>query len=257
MICTYHNHNVAVVNCNGCGKPLCSACDHRIKGFPFCQDCIVSGVELLRMRQAGGRSGAAAKRMPSPFIAVVLSIICPGLGAAYNGQTSKALIYFAVFAGLFQMAILTSGMPLFVLGFFGMWLFAAIDSWRIARLLRSGADLDGTEDILVQRLSGNPRAWGIILTVLGLSFFLQAFLDFGYLMRGLLPILLIGLGIYLLRDYFMKTRKTVDSRPDFEVYSGQPMFIGTSGDEALRAGDRDSQGEYPTEVRAKRWKNYR
>lgn len=257
MICTYHNQNVAVVNCNGCGKPLCSTCDHRIKGFPFCQDCIVSGVELLRNQQSSGGYRTTSKRMPSPFIAVILSVICPGLGAAYNGQTSKALIYFAVFAGLFQMAILTGGMPLFVLGFFGMWLFAAIDSWRIARLLRSGVNLNGTEDILVQRLSGNPRAWGIILTVLGLSFFLQAFLDFGYLMRGLLPILLIGLGIYLLRDYFTKSKEKENGLADYGNRPAQPMFIGASSDSSFRTDDFDAQGEYLTEVRTKRWKNSR
>ncbi len=48
MNCAYHTHNAAVVSCNGCGKSLCPACDHRVKGFPYCQDCIVAGVELLR-----------------------------------------------------------------------------------------------------------------------------------------------------------------------------------------------------------------
>ncbi len=50
MNCAFHGQNIAVVNCNGCGKPLCPSCDHRVKGFPFCQECIVSGVELLRNR---------------------------------------------------------------------------------------------------------------------------------------------------------------------------------------------------------------
>ncbi len=111
MNCAYHAHNAAVVNCNGCGKPLCPACDHRIKGFPFCQDCIVSGVELLR-NQNHSSYAPVIKRQTSPLAATVLSLVCPGLGAAYNGQTSKALIYFAVFVGFFQMAILTGGMPL-------------------------------------------------------------------------------------------------------------------------------------------------
>lgn len=138
-----------------------------------------------------------------------------------------------------------------------MWLFAAIDSWRIARLIRSGVNVDGSEDILVQRLSGNPRAWGIILTALGLSFFLQAFLDFGYLMRGLLPILLIGLGVYLLRDYFTKSKEKEITRAEFGEQSGQPMFIGASADARFSTDNFDAHGEYPTEVRSKRWKNSR
>ncbi len=119
MNCAFHAQNAATVNCNGCGKPLCSACDHRIKGFPFCQDCIVSGVELLR-NQNQSSYVSVVKRQTSPFIATFLSLVCPGLGAAYNGQTSKAMVYFAVFVGLFQMAILTGGMSVFVLGFLGM-----------------------------------------------------------------------------------------------------------------------------------------
>ena len=48
MYCGYHAKNPAVVQCNQCARWLCPACDHRVRGFPFCQDCIVAGVELLR-----------------------------------------------------------------------------------------------------------------------------------------------------------------------------------------------------------------
>lgn len=78
------------------------------------------GIDLLR-QQNRSDNVPFVRRRTSPFIAAVLSLICPGLGAAYNGQTVKAPVYFAVFAGLFQMAVLTSGAPLFVLGFIGMW----------------------------------------------------------------------------------------------------------------------------------------
>ncbi|HEV8593353.1 MAG TPA: hypothetical protein VGQ55_14715, partial [Pyrinomonadaceae bacterium] len=125
MNCAYHSQNVAVVQCNGCGKPLCPACDHRVKGFPFCQDCIVQGVDLLREHRRSNNAPFVTKRT-SPFVATILSLICPGLGAAYNGQTIKALVHFAVFVGLFQLAILTGGTMLFVLGFSGIWVFAAL-----------------------------------------------------------------------------------------------------------------------------------
>lgn len=254
MNCAYHNQNVAVVNCNGCGRSLCSACDHRIKGFPFCQDCIVSGIQLLREHQSHS-SPKSVKRKTSPFIATVLSLICPGLGAAYNAQTTKALIHFAVFAGLLQMAFLTSGMPLFVLGFLGMWLFAALDAFRTARLIRSGVDVDGSEDLLVQRFSNNPKAWGIVLTILGLSFFLQAFLNFKFLMRGILPILLIGLGIYLLRDYFIKPKETQANYVDFDSRTGQPVFVSALSEPNFETNNFESENEVPTEVRIKNWKN--
>jgi hypothetical protein len=205
MNCAYHSHNAAVVSCNGCGRPLCPACDHRIKGFPYCQDCIVLGVDLLRQQSRTDHVPYVRKRT-SPFVATILSAICPGLGAAYNGQTMKAIVYFAVFVGLFQMAVLTGGPPLFVLGFMGMWFFAALDAWRTAQMIRSGLTPDVADDILVKRFSGNPRLWGSVLAVLGVAFLFQRLFNLGFLMRAILPVVLIGLGIYIVRGYIFKPK---------------------------------------------------
>jgi len=234
MNCAYHIRNVAVVNCNGCGKSLCPACDHRIKGFPFCQDCIVSGVELLRNRHNSSYV-PFVKRRTSPFAATILSLICPGLGAAYNGQTSKALVYFAVFVGLFQMAVLSGGMSIFVLGFFGMWLFAALDSWRTAQFIRSGITPDAAEDLIVKRISGNPWAWGIVLTVLGTLFFLQTVFNVRFLLKSILPVMLIIFGAYLLRDFFFKRKRVV--RGDFQSRPDAPNFVNTSDETSFRTGE--------------------
>jgi TM2 domain-containing membrane protein YozV len=254
MNCAYHNQNVAVVNCNGCGKALCPACDHRIKGFPFCQDCIVAGVELLRNKHQSFYVPIVQKQT-SPFIATILSLICPGLGAAYNGQTSKALIYFVLFVGLFQMAILTSGSAIFVLGFLGMWLFAAIDSWRTAQLIRSGVTTDGAEDIIVQRFSGNAKLWGIVLSVIGVSFLLQTLFDIQLLMRFILPALLIGLGAYLLRDFLFNRQK---SDPNWNNYSGadiSPNLSNRIDERNFGTDDFGVSNDFPTKVRSRTWKN--
>lgn len=227
MNCVYHTQNAAVVGCNSCGRPLCPACDHRIKGFPFCQDCIVQGVDLLR-HQTRSNNVPFVKKRTSPVIATFLSMICPGLGAAYNGQTVKALVYFAVFVGLFQMAILTGGTPLFVLGFMGMWFFAALDAWRTAQMIRSGLTPDVADDILVSRFSGNPKLWGIVLLVLGVGFVFSRFIDRAFLTRVILPVLLIGLGIYVIRGYILKP-KIAESRyapreqPNFAIARSQPQ----------------------------------
>jgi hypothetical protein len=163
------------------------------------------GVDLLRQQSKTDHVPYVRKRT-SPFAAVILSMICPGLGAAYNGQTMKAIVYFAVFVGLFQMAVLTSGTPLFVLGFMGMWFFAALDSWRTAQMIRSGLTPDVADDILVKRFSGNPRLWGGVLAILGAAFLFQRIFNLGFLMRAILPIVLIGLGIYVIRGYIFKPK---------------------------------------------------
>jgi len=204
MNCAYHNQSAAVVGCNGCSRPLCPACDHRIKGFPHCQDCIVQGVDLLRQLSQTNHVPFVKKRT-SPVIATLLSAICPGLGAAYNGQTVKALVYFGVFIGLFQMALIT-GTALFVFGFIGMWLFTALDAWRTAQIIRSGLTPDVADDVLVKRFSGNPKLWGIVLSALGAAFLLQSIFPVRGLIRGLLPLMLIGLGVYVLRGYIFKPK---------------------------------------------------
>lgn len=252
MNCAYHVQNNAAVSCNGCGKPLCQACDHRIKGFPYCQDCIVSGVQLLQQRYQRGSFVPTVKKQSSPFLATILSFFCPGLGAAYNGQTSKALIYFGVFVGLIQMAILTGGMPIFVFGFIGMWFFAALDAWRTAQSIRAGVSVDKAEDILVQRLSGNPKIWGIVLTLLGvLSFFYM--LGFRLPLRGILPLLLVGFGVYLLRDFFLN-KKEETSAFDFENQLGSSSSSNSGLYEtSFRTGEFVSFDEYKTRNETRKW----
>jgi len=176
------------------------------------------GVELLQ-NQVHANSAPFVKARTSPWIATVLSMICPGLGAAYNGQTTKAIVYFSVFVGLFQMAVLTAGMPLFVFGFIGMWFFSALDAWRTAAAIRSGVTPDVADDLLVKQFSGNPKLWGGVMLVLGVAFLVQRLFNVGPVMRGLLPIMLLGLGVYLVKGQFFKP-KAVDN--DIQWSSRQP-----------------------------------
>lgn len=200
------------------------------------------GVDLLR-QQSQSNYVPYVKKRTSPLVATVLSFVCPGLGAAYNGQTVKALVHFAVFVGLFQMAILTGGTLLFVFGFMGMWLFAALDAWRTAQAIRSGLTPDVAEDILVKRFSGNPKLWGIVLTVLGAAFLLQNVFNLRGLMRGFLPLMLIGLGIYILRGYIFKPKTDEQKWHDFDNSGTSPTFVGTLAEPRYRTGDFENRGE--------------
>src|SRR6476660_5567737 len=201
MYCGYHAKNPAVVQCNQCARWLCPACDHRVRGFPFCQDCIVAGVELLRHQSTSPTQ--ILRRKSSPFVATLLSFV-PGLGAAYNGQTAKAIVHFAIFTIFFQMAVLTQGVPFFVLGVLGIWLFAAVDACRTAQLIRAGLNPETEEDLIAGRLYGNPFAWGITLVVIGTLFLLHTLLNVQLPVRRLLPVALVALGIYMLFDYVRK-----------------------------------------------------
>jgi hypothetical protein len=209
------------------------------------------GVDLLR-QQTQTNYVPFVKKRTSPFVATLLSFFCPGLGAAYNGQTLKALVYFAVFAGLFQMAVLT-GFALFVFGFVGMWFFAALDAWRTAQMIRSGLTPDVAEDIFVRRFSGNPKLWGIVLAVLGAAFLLQHFFNLRGLMRTLLPAMLIGLGIYILRGYIFKPKAEEPPYRDFDTVRPAPIFAAATGEHRFRTSETEQRTENQGDQRYGRW----
>src|SRR5712664_3843860 len=224
MYCSYHSKNPAVVQCNQCARSLCSACDHRIRGFPFCQDCIVAGVELLR-QQSQSSGAPLSYRKSSPFVATLLSFV-PGLGAAYNGQTAKAIVHFAIFASFFQMAVLTQGVHFFVLGVLGTWLFAAVDACRTAQLIRAGLTPETEEDVITRRLYGNPFAWGLTLIVIGTLFLLHTLLGVQITIKELLPVALVALGAYMLFDY-LRRGKSSDRIIRFDSRRPPPSVVST------------------------------
>ena len=236
MYCTYHLKNPAVVQCNQCARPLCPACDHRIRGFPFCQDCIVAGVELLR-HHSQSTASQVIRRKSSPFVATLLSFV-PGLGAAYNGQTAKAIVHFAIFASFFQMAVITQGMHFFILGVLGTWLFAAVDACRTAQLMRAGLSPETEEDVIARRLYGNPFAWGVTLIVIGTIFLLHTLLGVELPIRELLPVALVALGAYMLFDY-IRRRRFSDRVVRFDSRRPPPSVVatGTLDSQPLRTGE--------------------
>ena len=72
-------------------------------------------------------------------------------------------------------------------------------------------------------------------------------------MRGfVLPILLIGLGIYLLRDYFTKSKENAVNTVDFDSRTGQPMFVSAFNESNFQASDFDSENEVLRHKFAKR-----
>ena len=227
MNCAYHTMNRAVVRCSRCARSLCPACDHRIRGFPYCQECIVAGVELLQQQAA--RAGAAppvVRRKTSPIVALLLSFLVPGLGAAYNGQTSKALVHFTIFASFFQMATVTDGVAFFVLGVVGTWLFSAVDACRTAQLIHAGLAPDAESDAIARRLYGNPLAWAVLLIALGTIFLLHTLFGVRLPVREFLPVILVLLGAYMLFDYF-RSRRQRDASP-FDSRRPPPSVVGSA-----------------------------
>lgn len=241
MKCAFHSTNAAVVRCNCCARPLCPACDHRIRGFPFCQECIVKGVELLQQRQERLHAAPSVSRRSSPLVALLLSLLVPGLGAAYNGQTSKALVHFGIFAGFFQIAVISNGGLFFVLGVLATLLFAAVDAYRTAQVIRSGLTPQAELDLIARRLYGNPLAWGVVLLSLGTIFLLHTLLGIQLPMRPLLGAGIVMLGAYMLYD-FVRTRRR-RAAGTFDARQRPPSVVDAAGNN-LMSGNNSSGNSF-------------
>ncbi len=250
MNCAYHMTNRAVVQCSHCGRALCPACDHRIRGFPYCQDCIVMGVEIMQQKGAPRADApSTAQRRNSPFVALLLSFLTPGLGAAYNGQTSKALVHFAIFASFFQMATVTQGTAFFILGAIGTWLFAAVDATRTAQLMRAGLAPDAESDAIARRLYGNPLAWAVTMVTLGVIFLLHTIFGVRLPVREFLPVVLVLLGAYMLFDFFRARRKRDVS--SFDSMRRPSSVVGAPLASLSPDATRFGTGELATHVAAR------
>jgi hypothetical protein len=197
----------------------------------------------MLQQQSRTEVSPVVRRKSSPAVATLLSLVCPGLGAAYNGQTSKALVHFAIFASFFQMAIVTDGsMPFFIFGFIGTWLYAAVDACRTSQLMRSGLAPEAVEDAIARRLYGNPLAWSMTLIILGTLFLLHTLLGIQLPVRQFLPVALVALGGYMLYDYISRRVKGERGMPAFDARQPPPSVVSAPLDSpAFRTGELVTQ----------------
>jgi TM2 domain-containing membrane protein YozV len=213
----------------------------------------VAGVEMLRYQQSRPTDQHVIRRKTSPFVATLLSFFVPGLGAAYNGQTSKAIVHFAIFASFFQMAVVTDGVTFFVLGVIGTWLFAAVDACRTAQLMRAGLAPDAEEDAITRQLYGNPFAWGVTLVVLGSIFLAHTLLGVQFPVRRTLPVALVVLGAYMLFDYLKRRRRREELRA-FDTNNPPPSVVASWPGSSGRLGGDFATHASPRQLNSARFK---
>ncbi|NLT67385.1 MAG: hypothetical protein GXX84_12350 [Acidobacteria bacterium] len=187
MRCINHPAVETQEACSACSRALCNECIHRIKGKPYCEDCLARGAEWA--------STVKDLRLPSdsPKRAALCAII-PGMGAVYNNEYLKAITYFAVWAALITMGTRVSGV--FGFGSFVFLVFTIFDAYRSAEdLARRRIETGIVED----RRPTQDKAligWGVLLIVMGILFLLHNLIPYYWLYR-FWPILFIALGAYL------------------------------------------------------------
>lgn len=230
MFCAYHPSSAARVQCASCSRSLCVACDHRIKGYPYCQDCIVLGIENLS-RHYGNRSSSKSKARLAALCALI-----PGMGAVYNRQNIKAVVHFITIVGLFSLSDLHVLEGLFALGGVAFYFYSILDAYRTARLISEGESAEADEERFKRSLTRLAPTIGIVLIVAGILFVAQSMFGLSLTFARLLPVALIILGGYLLTRYFKRSSGDYNA-PDYSRRQSAPLLSGRFGD----TGQSDSR----------------
>jgi len=188
MKCSYHPVIESQEKCNACSKLLCAECTHKIKGKPYCQDCLVQGAEWAATVKGLKLPSDSPKR-------AALCAIIPGMGAVYNNEYTKAITYFAVFAALSLMSDRVNGV--FGFGAFVFLIFTMFEAYRTSEAKARIALQTGAVPEEPPQKDRTIIGWGVFLIVLGVIFLLQNIIPYYLFVNQLWPLLFILLGGYL------------------------------------------------------------
>lgn len=153
----------------------------------------------------------------SPALAGVLTFFFPmGVGALYNNQIRKAIIFFFVFAGLVTIQTTGQGQPFWGLTLAGFIIYQIFDAVQTANIINRRALKKEEEAVEVEELPDFVKTgsifWGIILMALGVIFLLANFdiMDYGTIFK-FWPLAVIIIGIKLVVDYASRKNNSTES----------------------------------------------
>jgi Domain of unknown function (DUF5668)/B-box zinc finger len=213
MKCAVHPDVEASGFCRNCGKPMCPACVRPVRDVLYCEECLAKVVGLAPNAAPLAPEGVSAPVIPagvvpvpgqpgqgSPVLAFLLGLI-PGLGAIYNGEYNKALLHIVIFAGIILGINLDLGdgaEAVLICGLVVFPFYMAIDAVRTLKAKQSGENYKDPLENWTKQKGFGP----VLLIALGALFLLRnfGFFDFFRLRELFFPLILIGIGVWLLRN---------------------------------------------------------
>ncbi len=154
----------------------------------------------------------------SPSRAAVAAVI-PSIGAVYNREYIKAVVHFAVFAGLL---IIGESVEPFQMAAFVFYVFTIIDAYRSAEAIARRIPNPPAEDTL-EGIS--LPLWGGALILMGIVFLLDS-LDV-FRVKAIVkfwPLIFIALGSYLIFDYLRALRRSREEGSASQEIPSGPQF---------------------------------
>jgi TM2 domain-containing membrane protein YozV len=233
MNCAVHTDTTATAYCRTCGKPMCSACAHNVRGVIYCEDCLANRLGVPGAPNVGAAAAPGVAPVPvvvtsgpSPGLAGVLAGFFPfGVGQVYTGQYAKGLAHLLIFSALIWGASSAGDTygPFFGISIAGFYIYQIIDAVRSAHAIRLGeAPPDpfglGKTFTSGDRVDAHKVPLGaVILIALGVLFLFDTMGVFPLHWVGRMwPVILIVLGVWM----FVKRMSPPVSR-DGEMNGGQ------------------------------------
>jgi hypothetical protein len=214
MSCAVHTETPAVAYCRTCGKALCAACKHDVRGVIYCENCLAERLQdVMPPAGAPAPSGVPAGPVmvvpssgPNPGLAAVLAAFFPfGVGAVYCAQYAKGLAHMVIFAFLVWGASSDAGpAPLFGLAIAFFYIYQIVDAYRSAKALQLGQPAPDPFGLGRMVGTGGPMKMSnvptgaLVLIALGVLFLLGnlGLFEFHIFGRLVVPLFLIGLGVW-------------------------------------------------------------
>jgi len=236
MNCANHADASAVAYCRTCGKALCANCTRPVRGVIYCEDCLGAKMEgtvppgspaFTPVSIGSPSTGATTPPAtpfapvppppgvssgPNPALAGIMAGVFPfGVGAVYNGQYAKGLAHLVIF-GMF-IAVLSHNDSTLVgvvggLGISFFYVYQIIDAVRSARALQLGQPAPDPFGLAQSFSVGdkidpkNVPTGAVVLIVIGVFFLLHTMGVFDVSIGRFWPVLLIGLGAWLVARNF-------------------------------------------------------
>jgi|Deesub1362B_J571_1020462.scaffolds.fasta_scaffold00737_11 hypothetical protein len=143
----------------------------------------------------------------SPGLAAFLALI-PGVGAIYNGQILKALIFIIIFAGLINMQSKSGVQPMAGLLLCAFYIYMIFEAYHTAQNINKKVIYGEIEEIEKgNEIKKGSIFWGAFLVFLGIIFLLGNYDIIPYsTLIDYWPVLIIIIGVKLIGDYFLRKR---------------------------------------------------
>ncbi len=238
--CRNHPERVAANTCHQCGDWLCEECTVEINGRIFCRKCLaqLAGTPAPSSPPPGYSAPSSypphvhfrtppykSRRVSGGILALLTFFLpIPGVNYMYEGLIKRGLAAMGGFFFLIYGFAVFSFWPFELI--FGMslpiyWLTCFFDSLRIRRQLNAGETVsDDINDMIAFVKTNKKIILGVVFTLIAMSVVGSAVEVLSRPLRGLLPFLVIGFGLYVLFGR-RSSRRGYDANPDDKDNEGR------------------------------------